>query len=101
MIEIHKVSISQEVINYINTLDFSMIIKKMVREQSWTQKEAEEVVALYKNFLLLKKKYQYELPPSEEIDEVWHNHILDTLKYEKDCKFIFGEYLHHYPYFGI
>lgn len=41
------------------------------------------------------------MPPSEEVDEFWHNHILDTQKYHQDCDMIFGKYLHHYPYFGI
>ena len=52
----------------------------------------------------MKKKYAAEcgmLPPSEEVDEFWHNHILDTRKYKQDCEQIFGFYLEHYPYFGI
>ena len=32
---------------------------------------------------------------------MWHYHILDTQAYEKDCQSIFGQILHHYPYFGI
>lgn len=38
--------------------------------------------------------------PTKEIDEVWHFHILDTLKYGKDCEDIFGKFLHHFPYLG-
>lgn len=89
---------------YIDTIDFSMIIKKMVEHQGWLQKEAETVCRLYQNFLFLNKKYggvYPELPPSEDIDEFWHNHILDTKNYRKDCEIIFGAYFDHYPYFGI
>jgi hypothetical protein len=31
----------------------------------------------------------------------WHAHILDTQQYRQDCQAIFGQYLDHYPYFGI
>ncbi len=89
---------------YIDAIDFSMIIKKMVEEQGWLREEAETVCRLYRNFLFLNKKYAQDhsaLPPSEDIDEFWHNHILDTKNYRKDCKVIFGSYLDHYPYFGI
>lgn len=87
----------------INSLDFNFIVYKMVREQGWLRSCAIQACQLYKNLLFLQKKYgnQYNLVPSEEIDEVWHNHILDTKKYQEDCKLIFGELLHHYPYFGI
>lgn len=86
-----------------NAKDFSMIINKMVKHLGWKQKEAEAACSLYRNFLFLHKKYGHEhsLPPSEEIDEFWHNHILDTKKYRQDCQVIFGRYLDHYPYFGI
>jgi hypothetical protein len=39
--------------------------------------------------------------PTHEIDEFWHQHILDTLKYVDDCQYVFGYFLHHYPYFGL
>lgn len=93
----------EEAKNYIDNLDFSMIIKKMVLMDRWSHKEAANTLQLYKNFLFLKKKYgaDHKIPPSLDIDEFWHYHILDTEKYHQDCKAIFGSYLDHYPYFGI
>jgi hypothetical protein len=41
------------------------------------------------------------LPPSVEIDEFWHNHIIHTAKYYQDCLFICGEYLHHQPQHSV
>jgi len=90
--------------SYIDSIDFTMIIKKMVEHQGWLQEQAETVCCLYRNFLFLNKKYgriYSSLPPSEDIDEFWHNHILDTKNYRKDCEIIFGSYFDHYPYFGI
>ncbi|WP_162982162.1 MULTISPECIES: glycine-rich domain-containing protein [Helicobacter] len=42
-----------------------------------------------------------DFAPNEKLDEYWHMHILDTRAYTQDCLFLFGEYLHHYPYFGL
>lgn len=35
--------------------------------------------------------------PNKQIDEMWHEHILDTRKYSDDCQTVFGYYLHHTP----
>lgn len=90
--------------SYIYSINFSSIIDKLVNYNGWIRKEAEITCELYRNFLYLNKKYGHEyrhLPPSEDIDEFWHNHILDTQKYEIDCYCIFGKFFHHYPYLGI
>lgn len=87
---------------YIKALDFSNIINKMVHHQGWKRHHAERLAEHYRRFLLLNRRYaDQQLPPSEEIDLFWHNHILDTRQYQGDCQAIFGAYHHHYPYFGI
>src|SRR5437762_2684602 len=85
---------------YIYTIDFSLIIEKMVKQDGWNKKAALHACELYRNFLYLNKKYADSriLPPSEDMDEFWHYHILDTKKYVTDCQHIFGFYFHHYPY---
>jgi len=89
-------------IEHIESIDFSMMTNRMMKRDGWTAREVEQGIRLYRNYLILKSKYPEEnLPPSEDIDEVWHNHILDTKKYQEDCKKIFGRYLEHYPYFGM
>ena len=86
----------------INNLDLSMIADAMARRLKWLPSEVNEACQYYKNFLFLNYKYPKEIiVPSTDIDEVWHNHILDTKKYRFDCKTIFGKYLDHYPYFGM
>lgn len=88
--------------NYIYSINFEDIIKKMVDFEGWTLRDANETCFHYRNFLFLKKKYWHKpLTPSNDLDNFWHNHILDTKKYTEDCEAIFGEYLHHNPYFGI
>lgn len=89
--------------SYIANLDFSKLIHKLIQHQGWNRAEATKLCEVYKNFLFLKKKYgdEHQLPPTEEIDEFWHEHILDTQQYRQDCLRIFGYYLDHYPYLGI
>jgi hypothetical protein len=87
---------------YIENLDLTIIIKQLTydsKKTGWTRRDAKIGVRLYKNYLLLLKKYgaKYILPPSLEIDDLWHQHILNTKRYHKDCQAIFGKYLHHNP----
>lgn len=88
--------------NYIENLDLSYIVAAMCAENypmpRWIKAEADHCCQLYKNFLYLMKKHPNEnLVPTREIDEFWHNHILYTKNYLRDCLQIFGHYLHHDP----
>lgn len=92
-----------EVWQKINKLDLSLVVKKMVCHRGWRLKHAREAAKQYRRLLFVWYKYKDdypELPPSQDIDEFWHNHILATRDYQRDCQIIFGEYLHHNPYTG-
>lgn len=84
---------------FIFDMDLSKISKKLSEQKGWSKCSAERACDLYRKFLFLQKKYgeNYILSPSEDIDEVWHLHILDTPKYWQDCQQIFGKYFHHVP----
>lgn len=67
----------------------------------WTQAKIIKAVARYLAFLFLIDRYPHlQLVPSQEVDIVWHYHILDTRKYAEDCQLLFGQFIHHFPYFG-
>jgi hypothetical protein len=88
--------------SYIEQLDLNYIAEAMCSKNyplpRWNRSDALHCLELYKNFLLLQKKYsQNTLVPSREIDEFWHNHILYTKNYFQDCLNIFGHYFHHEP----
>jgi len=56
----------------------------------------------YRKFLALHLANPgMDIVPCKLVDEFWHQHILDTRAYHDDCHAIFGEYLHHFPYFGM
>lgn len=92
-------------IETINRLDLSMICMKLMDEQEgkgWTRKQCAEVAEEYRKFLAMHVLYPDEnIVPNLAIDTMWHFHILDTAAYQRDCQAIFGEILHHYPYFGM
>ncbi len=88
-----------QALRHIYTLDFSPVIERMVRKQGWSRRSARRAVLQYRNFLALRRKYgnANQFIPSVDIDEVWHNHILFTAQYHRDCQTIFGDYVHHHP----
>jgi hypothetical protein len=56
----------------------------------------------YRRFLAMHLMYpDADIVPCKIVDEIWHTHILDTMAYHEDCDIVFGEYLHHFPYFGM
>lgn len=74
---------------------------KMKDGPKWPIAKADAIEKWYKRFLILNFLYpEKKIVPTKEIDEFWHTHILDTHKYIDDCQLLFGEYLHHFPYFG-
>ena len=87
------------------TLDLSPIKMKLMHVESgegWSAMRANAVEAEYRRFLLLMKKYpDAGASPTVDVDTFWHYHILDTMKYARDCEQVFGYFLHHYPYVGI
>lgn len=84
--------------------DFELAIKKIVeiKDGAWDLTRAILAVKNYKRYMAVTKALGgVQLVPNGDIDEIWHMHILDTRAYMKDCQELFGEYLHHFPYFGM
>lgn len=84
------------------TLDFSLLRRKLVEEFGWPVEKCDEAEDLYRKFLALNMRYPTrKICPTKPIDVFWHAHILDTRAYARDCELLFGEILHHFPYFGM
>lgn len=86
-------------------LDLSPIKLKLMHVESgegWSERRVNAVEAEYRRFLFLMKKYpDAGASPTIDVDMFWHYHILDTMKYARDCEATFGFFLHHYPYVGM
>lgn len=89
----------------IEALDFSRIKHKlMVNDEGdmWTYEQCELAEREYKRFLtLIKLNPKRQIVPTKLMDKFWHQHILDTAAYYRDCMETFGFFIHHFPYFGI
>src|SRR5687768_7823975 len=89
----------------INGLDLESIKFRLTHPQAgkgWSMEMANRIEREYKRFLTLLVRYPDKpIAPTHEVDEMWHQHILDTRKYATDCENVFGRFLHHYPYLGL
>ena len=95
---------SQQTVEAIFALDLELIKQNLMDKSAghgWTRRQADHNELEYKRFLVLLAKYpEQAIAPSTEVNKFWRAHILDTMKYAKDCDAVFGYFLHHCPYFG-
>src|SRR5258706_1768924 len=95
---------TERVLAAIQALDVESVKVRMMdpeRGEGWTREHADAVEVTYKNFLSMLVKHPEdaeEIAMSEDTDEFWHTHILQTRKYADDCEAMFGTYLHHSPH---
>lgn len=87
-------------------LDLKKVARKLMgpkpEGQGWNHEQVVEAEKWYRRFLELGLRYpEVSIVPNFPIDIFWHAHILDTRAYAVDCRAIFGEMLHHDPYFGL
>ena len=96
----------EQVIAAINALDLESVkIRVMDPElgEGWTREHAEGIERGYRTYLTMLAKYPdhaEDILLSKDVDEFWHTHILQTIKYTDDCEAVFGKYLHHAPHIG-
>src|SRR2546430_14009599 len=96
----------EQVIAAINALDLESVkVRAMDPElgEGWTREYAEGIERGYRTYLTMLAKYPdhaEDILLSKDVDEFWHTHILQTIKYTEDCDKVFGRYLHHAPHVG-
>ncbi|MGJ9419491.1 glycine-rich domain-containing protein-like [Massilia sp. CMS3.1] len=97
--------ISNKDVDLISALDLNPIKVKLMHKESgegWSLEKADGMETEYRRFLYLMKAFPNEqTAPLVDVDTFWHYHILDTMKYARDCEQAFGYFLHHYPYLGL
>ena len=96
----------ERVVAAIRALDLESVKSRVTDPklgEGWTRAYADSIEVAYKNYLTMLVKYQDDAEDillSEDVDEFWHTHILQTIKYSEDCERVFGSYLHHNPHVG-
>lgn len=92
---------TQELVDSIDLEPIKFTLVSREEGPGWTIEKTKLTETWYRKFLTLVKIYPDQtIVPTKDIDTFWHYHILDTKKYMDDCDKIFGNYFHHFPYFG-
>jgi hypothetical protein len=95
-----------DVLTAIQALDLESVKVRIMDPklgEGWTREYADSIEVAYKHYLGMLVKNQEDAEDillSKDVDEFWHTHILQTIKYMDDCERVFGQYLHHTPHIG-
>jgi hypothetical protein len=94
----------KETAERVASIDLSAMTRRLMTAADgpkWSEAEARWAEARYRRFLMMARLYPGRaLVPTREIDLFWHDHILNTRAYWRDCETLFGRYLHHDAGFG-
>lgn len=86
----------EKIREYIYSFDLSYVTDRLINKCGWRKIDALQTEKYYRNFLFLNKMYG-KMPPPEDVDQFFHEHILFTEKYFLDTQIIFQKYFHHTP----
>jgi len=95
-----------QIVAAIHALDLESVKSRVMDAElgeGWSREYSDSVAAAYKTYLTMLVKYpddSADIMLARDVDEFWHTHILQTVKYSEDCAQVFGFYLHHYPHVG-
>ncbi|MFI5296884.1 MAG: hypothetical protein ACHREM_02205 [Polyangiales bacterium] len=80
--------------------DLTPVREKAMKRHGWTEARASELEAEYRDFLILIAENTDSTisPWTNDLDLFWHEHILDTKRYARDCASIFGHLIQHDPH---
>lgn len=71
---------------------------RLMRENDWSLEFAIRAVFEYKRFMFLICATDSPKTPSDEVDQVWHLHLIYTQSYWEDfCQNTLGRSIHHGP----
>ena len=71
---------------------------RLERENGWLYHYCLRAIEEYKRFIFLARFAGHPVTPSDEVDQVWHLHLLYTRSYWKEmCEGILGADIHHGP----
>ncbi len=71
---------------------------RLARENNWRLQYALRVVQEYKKFMFLICVAGHPLTPSDQVDQVWHLHLIYTQSYWRDfCQNTLGKFIQHGP----
>jgi hypothetical protein len=86
----------QDLWNRVAAMDLSPVVAQLVNYQGWTTERAAAAERRYRRFFYMKVALPEGMAsPTPEIDEFWHQHIINTRQYKPDCQHVVGRFVHH------
>lgn len=73
------------------------ITERLASENGWKQEYASRVVEEYKRFMYLAIVCSHAVTPSDQVDQMWHLHMIYTRDYDSFCEDVLGKWIHHGP----
>lgn len=83
-----------------DSLPIDRYLRKLASRQpgAWSPERLQLAAREYRRFLRLRQLHpETPLVPTELMDSVWHEHLLNTRAYFADCMRLFGQFMHHEP----
>ena len=68
--------------------------RRVMQETGWPLDKTRRVITEYRHFML--SCLSGDRIPTQDVDKVWHLHILASIDYSNWCK-IMGKFIHHKP----
>ncbi|MFN3665884.1 MAG: hypothetical protein ACK4S0_06985 [Sediminibacterium sp.] len=86
----------------LKSVDLTMVKERLVKQEGYNSCKVDEMVNEYRKYIsmIISRRHRGEkrgMPICEEVDPVWHTHILFTQDYIRMCKQFAGFYIHHQP----
>ena len=99
LIHLHINMTPVQKLNLLRTYNFNdFFYSRLCFENSWSAEFTKRVVDEYFKFMVLTQYAEKEVTPSDEVDQVWHLHILHSQEYfEIFCPNFVGRAVHHGP----
>ena len=70
----------------------------LMRANGWSRLLALAAIEEYRKFVFLALEADHQVTPSDQVDQVWHLHLLFSDAYWNDfCPRVLGRPLHHHP----
>lgn len=74
---------------------------RLASENGWSTSFTARVITEYRRFVCLAVVAGHQVSPSDQVDQVWHLHLLYTESYwNRLCRDVLGVPLHHHPTTG-
>jgi hypothetical protein len=85
----------------VDSLNLFWPLRKAAYLHKWDEEKAANIEAQYRQFFAMIALDEDLAPPNADVDDLWHEHILNTRRYARDCEKVHGKFIHHSSMDGV